>query len=105
MFQRTTYFKRRARLLESMDAGLILLLGNEESPMNYRDNPYPFRQDSSFLYYTGLDRPHLALLLDIDEGHATLFGEEATLDHVVWMGPQPSLLEQADSRGIEHTAD
>ncbi len=88
-----------------MDAGLILLLGNEESPMNYRDNPYPFRQDSSFLYYTGLDRPHLALLLDIDEGHATLFGEEATLDHVVWMGPQPSLLEQADSSGIEHTAD
>ena len=25
--------------------------------MNYADNCYPFRQDSTFLYYFGLDQP------------------------------------------------
>ena len=104
MFERKTYIERRSRLIAGIESGLILLLGNEESPMNYEDNVYPFRQDSNFLYYAGLDRPHLALLLDIEEGHATLFGEEPTLDHVIWMGPQASLAELAESSGIEHTA-
>ena len=69
--------------------------------MNYEDNTYPFRQDSTFLYYTGIDRPHLALLIDPEDGAVTLYGEESTLDHIIWMGPQPSLRELAESSGIE----
>ena len=32
--------------------GILLFLGN--SPMNYTDNTYPFRQDSTWLYYFGI---------------------------------------------------
>ncbi|HDM10095.1 MAG TPA: aminopeptidase P family protein, partial [Desulfobacteraceae bacterium] len=53
MFSANTYKERRQRLRTQVSSGLILLLGNDESPMNYRDNPYPFRQDSSFLYFFG----------------------------------------------------
>jgi len=105
MFERTTYVKRRNQLTKLIESGLLLLLGNEESPMNYRDNTYPFRQDSNFLYYTGLDRPGLALLIDVDEGKATLFGEAITVEHIVWMGPQPGLDEQAESSGIEQAVE
>lgn len=104
MFDIATYTRRRRELLEQLESGLVLLLGNEESPMNYTDNIYPFRQDSSFLYYAGLDRPHLAVLIDVEAGEATLYGEEATTETVVWMGPQPSLEGQAANAGIETTA-
>ena len=68
--------------------------------MNYRDNLYPFRQDSSFLYFFGLDRPGLAVLIDIDNDRETIYGRELTLDEIVWTGPQPSLAEQAAPAGI-----
>jgi Xaa-Pro aminopeptidase len=51
MFSRETYKERRRVLSAAMGKGLILLLGNSESGMNYKDNVYPFRQDSSFLYF------------------------------------------------------
>jgi len=104
MFDIATFTQRRKQLLEQLDSGLVLLLGNEESPMNYKDNIYPFRQDSSFLYYAGLDRPHLAVLIDVEEAKTTLFGEEASTEMVVWTGPQPSLEGQAANAGIENTA-
>lgn len=67
--------------------------------MNYAGNPYHFRQDSSFLYYFGIDRPHLAATMDLASGNTTLYGEDYTLDDVVWMGPQPSLAELAGLSG------
>ena len=56
MFAAGTYAERRARLAASVQSGMLLFLGNGESPMNYTDNTYPFRQDSTWLYYFG-DRP------------------------------------------------
>ncbi len=96
----TTYMQRRRRLMQDIGKGLILLPGNEEAPMNYTDNVYPFRQDSNFLYFTGIRLPHLAVLLDADSGAETLFGNEPTIDDIVWMGPQPSLYELAQDIGI-----
>ena len=55
MFSPRTYTDRRERLQSQFKSGLLLFLGTEESPMNYGDNAYPFRQDSSFLDYFGLD--------------------------------------------------
>lgn len=81
--------------------GLIFLLGNELSPMNYQDNTFPFRQDSNFLYYIGLDHPHLAAILDTETGECILFGDELSLDDIIWMGPQPPLTEQALVVGIQ----
>ena len=100
MFIKETYIQRRERLKRDVGKGLILLLGNEESPMNYEDNTYHFRQDSSFLYFMGLDQPGLAGIIDIDEGKEILFGDELSIDMIVWMGKQPSLSELARPYGI-----
>lgn len=101
MFSKSTYIDRRRQLMQDTGTGLILLYGNEEAPMNYADNLYPFRQDSSFLYFAGLDLPHLAVLLDTSTATTTLFGDELTMDDIVWMGPHPTLHELADQVGIE----
>lgn len=101
MFRTEIYQHRRSQLVEQLTRGLVLLMGNEESSMNYADNIYPFRQDSSFLYYAGIDEPGMALLLDVEKGQTTLFGRERTLDDIVWMGPQPTLQDMAGRSGIE----
>lgn len=104
LFGKATYEARRARLKKQVGKGLILLLGNEESSMNYRDNLYPFRQDSSFLYFFGLDKPGLAGVIDIDSDKDTIYGRDLTIDEIVWTGPQPSLAGQAVEAGITHTS-
>lgn len=101
MFSSKTYIDRRHHLSSSIkDKGIVLIFGNEESPMNYTDNTYAFRQDSNFLYFAGLNQAHLALSIDLETGESVLFGNELSLDHIVWMGPQPSLKEQAALVGI-----
>jgi Xaa-Pro aminopeptidase len=98
-----TYTQRRERLRTQMASGLILLLGNDQSPMNYTDNAYPFRQDSSFLYFFGLDEPGLAAVIDVDEGTEYLFGDDPTVEDVVWTGPQTPLREKAQAVGVAQT--
>ncbi|GAB5554526.1 MAG: aminopeptidase P family protein [Saprospiraceae bacterium] len=105
MFAPNIYAQRRQQLIENIDSGLILLLGNELSPMNCEDNTYAFRQDSSFLYYAGIDLHHLAIIIDVDQGDTTLFGVDLTVEGVVWTGPQPTMREYADRSGIELSAD
>ena len=80
MFPRETYVARRDGLMSQFDGGLLLFLGNTDSPMNYTDNPYHFRQDSTFLYYFGLDQADLAAVVDVDAGSTTIFGDELSLD-------------------------
>ena len=103
MFDKSVYQSRRKKLREQVGKGLILLLGNEESSMNYKDNLYHFRQDSSFLYFFGLDRPGLVGMIDIDNDKEYIYGKDLTLDEIVWTGPQPSLAEQAAPVGITDT--
>ncbi|MEM8896822.1 MAG: aminopeptidase P family protein [Bacteroidota bacterium] len=103
MFSATVYQDRRKGLLSSLEKGLILIMGNEESPMNYPANPYHFRQDSNFLYYTGIDSPGHSLLIDLEEGKSYLAGPEPDIHSLVWTGPQPSLSEQAGKAGISFT--
>ncbi len=101
MFDRDVYRVRRDGLRRHLSRGVALFLGNEESPMNYADNAYRFRQDSSFLYYFGLDTAGLAAILDLDEGTETLYGPEPTVEDSVWTGPLPSLKERAVRAGVE----
>jgi len=89
MFNPKTYIQRRTLLKKAVKSGLILFLGNEESPMNYPANTYPFRQDSTFLYFFGLDSPGLAAIIDIDAGTDTVFGDDITIEDVIWMGSKP----------------
>jgi len=103
MFSANTYKERRQRLRTQVSSGLILLLGNDESPMNYRDNPYPFRQDSSFLYFFGLSYPGLVGVIDVEEGRDIILGRELTVEDIVWMGKQPSLEEKCARAGVKET--
>ncbi len=99
-FKREVYIERRRILKEEIGTGRILLLGNEEASMNYADNHYPFRQDSTFLYYFGLDKPGLIGLIDIDRDEDILFGEELSIDDIIWTGPLPKLTDLADQIGV-----
>jgi len=102
MFEKDVYINRRKRLKEQLGSGLILLLGNEESSMNYTDNCYPFRQDSNFLYFFGLDRPGLAAIIDIDNAQEIIFGNDIDVEDIIWTGPLPSLNEQAEMVGVSN---
>ncbi len=103
MFPAATYIERRKRLREQLQKGIVLFLGNEESPMNYSANAYPFRQDSTFLYFFGLDKPGLAAVLDIDEGIEIVFGDDPTMDEIVWTGPLETLNQTCQKIGILKT--
>jgi len=103
MFQAEVYIQRRKILCEKIGSGLILFWGNDESPMNYQDNTYPFRQHSSFLYYFGIDVPLLASIIDVDNQRQIIFGDDYTIDDIVWRGPQPTIAQRALLCGIEET--
>ncbi len=100
MFNTSTYVARRQQLKTAVGNGIILLPGNEESSMNYTDNHYHFRQDSCFLYYFGIDQPSLAAIMDIDNDTVCLFGNELTMDEIVWTGPREKLSSQASKAGV-----
>ncbi|MFB2118832.1 aminopeptidase P family protein [Parapedobacter sp. 2B3] len=103
MFSTQTYRSRRDTLQSNVPSGLILLMGNSEAPINFKDNTYPFRQDSTFLYYFGIAAPGLAALIDIDEDRTTIFGDEMTLDDIIWMGRLETLREKAEKAGVSDT--
>lgn len=102
MFSKETYIKRRRILKEKVGKGLILLFGNDESPMNYTDNTYHFRQDSTFLYYFGIQQPGLAAVIDVDNDLEIVFGDEYTVEDFVWRGPQPTIAGQAENSGVQN---
>ncbi|WP_319591870.1 aminopeptidase P family protein [uncultured Draconibacterium sp.] len=100
MFQKEIYIERRKVLKEKVGEGLILLFGNDESSMNYADNTYHFRQDSTFLYYFGIQHPGLAAVIDIENDREIVFGDDYTIDDIVWMGPQPTIADRAALCGV-----
>lgn len=104
MFPSSTYSERRALLSERVTrGGIILLPGNTGSPANYPNNEYRFRQDSTFLYFFGLNRSGLFGITDIDSGESTLYGDDPSVDDIIWSGPRPSLRESAAKAGITST--
>lgn len=103
MFSKETYINRRKELSQKIDGGVCLFLGNTLVGMNYAANEYNFRQDSSFLYYWGLDYPGLAAIIDIDEGKEIIFGNELTIDDIVWTGTMPTLKDDAEKVGVKDT--
>lgn len=105
MFSKETYTKRRELLRERVSrGGIILLPGNSEAPRNYPDNGYHFRQDSSFLYFFGIKQPDLVGMLDIDSGEDWLFGDDLSLDDIIWTGPQPTISDLGAKCGVTRTA-
>lgn len=103
MFDKDTYVQRRALLKKRVGSGVLLFLGNDECGLNYADNTFRYRQDSSFLYYFGLSFAGLSAIIDIDEDKEIIFGDELSIDHIVWMGTQPTLKEKSGQVGVAHT--
>jgi Xaa-Pro aminopeptidase len=104
MFKKDVYINRRKHLLERVKDGVILILGNNDSPMNYPANAYHFRQDSDFLYFFGHDLAGMAGVIDVDAGKVILFADDVDMDDIIWMGPQPSVKSLASEVGVEITA-
>ena len=102
MFSAETYKQRRAELARRIGNGLILISGNTLSPFNYPNNTYSFRQDSTFLYYFGLNIPSLMAVIDAESGEAMLFGDDFTVEDIIWTGPQPCLVELGAQVGVSN---
>lgn len=103
MFAKETYMQRRALLKKTVGSGVLLFLGNDDMGLNYEDNAFRYRQDSSFLYYFGISQAGLAAIIDIDEDKEIMFGDEASIDYIVWTGVLPTLQEKAAETGISDT--
>ncbi len=104
MFPANTYTERRNKLRKELSGGIIFFPGNTDSAFNYPANTYGFRQDSTFLYFFGLDHPDLAAIMDLDSGKDYIFGNDIDIDDIIWMGVQPSIREQALKAGVSETA-
>ncbi|MFB6341525.1 aminopeptidase P family protein [Saccharicrinis sp. FJH62] len=102
MFQKSVYVNRRDQLKKMMGSGLILLPGNNEMPMNYEDNTYRFRQDSTFLYFFGHDQGGLTAAIDVDNNEDIFFADEFTSTMILWMGSQETMAEKAQKVGAKH---
>jgi len=103
MFEANIYKGRRDQLKNLMSNGFAFFPGNNESPMNYPANTYHYRQDSAFLYFFGLDQPGLAGMIDFESGEDLIFGDDVTMEDIVWMGNQPMIKERAAKVGIKKT--
>ena len=103
MFKESVYINRRNQLRKDVGSGIILLPGNDESPMNYADNTYHYRQDSTFLYFFGINRPGLYAILDTEQGIDVLYGDDFTVEDFVWMGKQPTIADEASLAGVKET--
>ena len=104
MFDSSTFATRRRAVAEAVGSGLLVVLGNEGAPMNYAANLYPFRQDGTFRYLTGIDVPGFALTVDAESGAATLYGRDATMEDRIWDGDTDAVATRAERAGIGATA-
>ena len=105
MFSKETYVNRRAELKKLVKSGIIILFGNNESPANFPANGYyPFRQDSSFLYYFGPKRDGLVGVIDVDNDKELLIGNDIDIDDIVWYGSVDSVHDMAERAGVKESA-
>ena len=103
LFDASIYKARRNALMKAMGKDVLFFPGAVEQAMNYKGNTYPFRQDSNFLYYFGFSHPGLHGIIDADQGISILVGDDADLEEVVWMGPQPAMEERIRKIGAEQS--
>src|SRR5450830_1483512 len=102
MFESNEYVHRRSQLKPTLAGGLVLIIDTGNIPLSSPYNGYPFRQDSSFAYFFGLQRPALTALIDLDDGSELLFGDEQSDSDMIWHGPHAhSLREEAAQAGID----
>jgi len=103
--EKNVYVRRRKTLLEKMkgEKGIALFIGNVESPAQYVDNCYKWRQDSTWLYLFGIDEPRFAATVDLETGKETIYADDVDLDDIIWTGPMPTVASLAEAVGVANT--
>src|SRR5690606_28747552 len=102
MFSTATYIRRRQQLIHNINTkGILLFLTNTENPINFEHNCYPFRQDSSFLYYFGIKPAGIFAAIDLDANETITFGDEASIDDIGWTGRLETLHDKATKTSVE----
>ena len=99
------YRDRRNAIREAVGGGVVLWLGHMLQPRNYTDNTFPFRQNSHFLYFTGLSEPDVALLSFPERDYDVLFSRPVTVDEIVWSGAGYSRVDMARDSGVDTVED
>ena len=99
------YRNRRNQIREAVGGDVILWLGHMLQPRNYTDNTFPFRQNSHFLYYSGLSDPDLAVLSYPERDNDVLFSRPITMDDIIWSGAGQERMNMARRAGIETIED
>jgi len=97
MIAPTIHAERRTRLAHTIDKP-ILLMGNGERPRNLPMSTVPFRQDSTFLYFTGCTIPGAAIL--IENGESTIYLPQPAEDDALWHGVSHTIEEMAQPLGF-----
>jgi len=101
LFASHIYQERRNNLCDTFSQGIALFLSNGESPCNYPANTYRYRQDSNFLYFFGLSIPNIVGVVDFERKKSLLFGDDFSIDDIIWMGDQPKLLDLAAKIAVD----
>ncbi len=96
----TAFKSRRKALADQLGGGSVLLMGHTLLPRNYLANPMPFRQDSTFLYFTGIRIPDAVCLIS-PAGMSTLFLPAPDPSDEIWHGRKPPMEFVARRAGIE----
>jgi Xaa-Pro aminopeptidase len=99
------FITRREGLLKEVKKGCILLSANQVLPRNYAGNALPFRQDSTFLYYTGIDVPDVYLFIDCESGEFHLAGEDPAIEDTIWSGMQSTMAGLAEISGLKSSVN
>jgi Xaa-Pro dipeptidase len=95
------YRERRATLARKVGGtSLIHLQGGKPVPRNF-DVDYIFRQNSDFLYLTGVEEPGCHLVLDPKTRKETLFVPRIDNHHRVWEGHVPGPSEARRIFGVD----
>lgn len=99
--------ERRRRLSELVGGRPVLLLGHGLVSRNFPANPYPWRQDSTFLYYLGRLEIGAAALVEAG-GRTTLFLAPPDPAEALWHGagqPREALVAAVGADGWRPRAE
>lgn len=92
--------KNRRRLILALNEGLIFLSSAAETKRN-SDVNHPFRQDSDFLYLSGIEEPNSHLLIDPKTKKSYLFIPNFNLLHQIWEGRQLTTKKAKQKYGFD----
>ena len=91
--------KRRSEFLDAIDGPVLLMAGGWMS-RNYPHNWWPYRADSTFLFFFPEPEPNAAALFDPKDRSVTLFLDERTPQDALWHGAVPSFLDIKRALGV-----